>query len=172
MGTNESEERYYLPDGDQDLAELGDLLGLEDAADDVPPLVLAREGTEGSVELPEALSQILAQAVSALSDGQAVVVRPRPLMLTTQQTADILQVSRSAVTRLATDGDLPTEGPGARRGIRLVDVLDYREHRRLHQHEMLVETFSGLSAGTKDDDDAPAEAPEADDASEDEPSQE
>lgn len=159
MGANESEERHYLPDGGQDLAALRRLLGGQEESD-APHLVLTREGTDDRVELPSALRQMLDQAVGVLSDGQAVVVLPRPTMLTTQQAADILEVSRSTVTRLIADGELPTERPGARRGLRLADVLDFRERRRLDQHEMLVETFSGLSAGTADDEVAPTKAPD------------
>lgn len=163
--TNESEERCYLPDAGRDLAELRHLL---DADDDLQ-LVLTREGAEGTVGLPDVLCQMLVQAVDVMNDGQAVVVVARPPMLTTQQAADILEVPRSAVTQLIADGELPKESPSARRGIRLADVLDYREHHRLHQHEMLVETFSGLSAGTTDDE-APIEASEEKAAPEGEPS--
>ncbi len=157
MAANESEERCYLPDEGQDLAEVRRLLAAPDTADDTagPHLALTRAGARGTVDLPDTLRQMLVQAVDLMSDGQAVVVAPRSTMLTTQQAADILQVSRSTVTRLVADGDLPTERPGARRGLRLADVLDTRERRRRHQHKMLAETFSGLSAGAADEKVAP-----------------
>ena len=167
MAANESEERYYLPDGCQDLAELRRLLVTQDAA--VPRLALTDEDTQSSVELPEALCRMLVQAVDAMSDGQVVAVVPRQVMLTRQQAADLLQVSRSTVTRLIADGELSAEQPGSRRGLRLTDVLDARERLRLHQHEMLAETFSGLSVGAADGEVVPIMRPDGHDAPEDAP---
>ena len=52
-------------------------------------------------------------------------------MLTTQQAAELLGVSRPTVVKLIDDGKLPAETPGKRRRmVKLDDVLKYRARRR------------------------------------------
>ena len=73
-------------------------------------------------------------------------------MLTTQQAADLLGVSRPTVVRLIDSGELDAERPGTRRQVLLRDVLEYRERRRQRQYEVLAETAVDI-----DDEDDPAE---------------
>ena len=56
-------------------------------------------------------------------------------LLTTQQAADLLGVSRPTVVKLIEEGALPAETPGKRRRmVKLDDLLEYRAHRREEQY--------------------------------------
>ena len=69
-----------------------------------------------------------------------MTVAPEATLLTTQQAADLLGVSRPTVVRLIDAGSLPSERHGNRRRIRLGDLLSYREQRRAEQYAMLAAT--------------------------------
>ncbi|PRY11388.1 helix-turn-helix domain-containing protein [Kineococcus rhizosphaerae] len=84
-----------------------------------------------SVELPPELATALRETVQALAHGEAVTLTPHEALLTTQEAADVLGVSRPTLVRLLESGALPHTKPGVHRRVRLEDVLDYAEaHRR------------------------------------------
>jgi excisionase family DNA binding protein len=94
-----------------------------------------------TVEIPEAVHRALRRVVEALMAGKAVTIAPQNKMLTTQQAADILGVSRPTVVKLIDAKVLPAETPGVRRRlVKLSDVLEYRKVRREQQYHALMET--------------------------------
>ncbi|WP_312240597.1 helix-turn-helix domain-containing protein [Pantoea sp.] len=56
--------------------------------------------------------------------------------MTTQEAADMLNVSRPTLIRLLDNGELPFHRTGNRRKIRFTDVLAYRD--RLHADRLKV----------------------------------
>ncbi|WP_460748010.1 helix-turn-helix domain-containing protein [Myceligenerans cantabricum] len=113
-------------------------------------LVGSDEGEQ--IELPGTVYRALVQVVEALAAGKAVTVSPQEPQLTTQQTADLLGVSRPTVVRMIESGELAAERNGNRRRLLLSDVLAYRERRRARQYAMLDATAVDL-----EDEDDPAE---------------
>jgi excisionase family DNA binding protein len=97
------------------------------------------------IELPEALHQVLVQAVAALQAGKAVTISPTMTKLTTQQAADLLGVSRPTVVRLMEENELPFERVGNRRKVLLKDLLTYRDARRRRQLQAIVDTSVEIS---------------------------
>ncbi|MBN4047626.1 helix-turn-helix domain-containing protein, partial [Acidimicrobiaceae bacterium AH-315-P05] len=79
-----------------------------------------------SLSLPTFAARILLDALTALSEGHAVRVAPVPAELTTQETADILGVSRPYLVKLLDDRKLPYRRVGNRRKVLLEDVLRYK----------------------------------------------
>ncbi|WP_405496144.1 helix-turn-helix domain-containing protein [Nocardia sp. NBC_00511] len=60
------------------------------------------------------------------------------MSLTTQQAADLLDVSRPTMVELIENGDLPAERISSRLRLRLRDVLAYQQARKQAQYEALA----------------------------------
>ncbi|MBA3416813.1 MAG: excisionase family DNA-binding protein [Chloroflexia bacterium] len=99
---------------------------LESEHDRAPKLVGSR-GEE--IELPETVVLVLRQVVRSLAQDQAVTVVPVHKQLTTQQAADLLNVSRPYLVQLLEAEEIPSTKTGTHRRIRLDDLLVYRQHR-------------------------------------------
>lgn len=97
--------------------------------------LVAPDGSE--VELPESLRTVLTQAAHQLLRGSRVSLVALHTLLTTQQAAELLNVSRPYLIRLLDRGDLPFERVGTHRRIRIEDVLRYRQERTVRRREAL-----------------------------------
>lgn len=85
-----------------------------------------------TVDLPPGLVDVMRDVARALEQGLAVTVAPTATVLTTQQAADYLAVSRPTLVKLLESGQIAFEKPGQHRRVRLSDVLAYREQTRHH----------------------------------------
>lgn len=83
-----------------------------------------------SVEVTGELAGALRAMAVALHHGDAVTLTPHEAMLSTQEAADLLGVSRPTLVRLLESGALPYSQPGTHRRVRLEDVLEYAERHR------------------------------------------
>lgn len=103
--------------------------------------VTARLLTAGgeAIELPESLIRLLRDAAHRLSEGQDVQLLAADAELTTQQAADLLNVSRPYLIRLLDEGTLPFHYVGSHRRIRLTDLLVYKRQRNAQRREALQE---------------------------------
>lgn len=88
-----------------------------------------RTGRGDEALLPESLHAVLLQALPELEDGRAVAVTALDKRLTTQQAADLLNVSRPFLVRLLEDGHIPFEKVGTHRRVKLEDVLAFARRR-------------------------------------------
>ncbi len=91
----------------------------------------------GSISLPRSLRAILLQAAHELLRGNRVALVPLGNMLTTQQAAELLNVSRPFLIRLLDQGELPHEMVGTHRRIPLEEVLRFRTARSKQRRESL-----------------------------------
>lgn len=124
-------ERTVLPP-EQPLDKLYDLL-TQTSSESV---TISRSGGEHMV-LPRAIFDVLSDVVNAMAQGQAVIIAPVHQLLTTQEAADLLGISRPTFVKLLEKGEIPYERPGRHRRVRLVDVLDYRNRRSTQRRAAL-----------------------------------
>ena len=146
------EQQTYLPEPTEQVAEVLSFIKAHEDVRGARPTprysLAAGAGEHEHVELPAAVHRVLLQVLEAMKAGKAVTVAPQSQLLTTQQAADLLGVSRPTVVKLIEEGALPADTPGKRRRmVKLDDLLDYRARRREAQYRALLET------STDDDED-------------------
>jgi excisionase family DNA binding protein len=100
---------------------------------------LLTDANPQAVELPDVVVRALRQIVQHLARDQAVTIVAVDRDLTTQQAADLLNVSRPYLITLLERGDLPYTRTGTHRRIRLDDLLAYRERRDVTRRRALDE---------------------------------
>lgn len=89
------------------------------------------------VELPSSALEALARVVHQMARGNAVSLVPVGEMLTTQQAADLLGVSRPHLVHLLEDGEIPFEKVGTHRRIRFEDLMAYKRVRDEQRRDAL-----------------------------------
>lgn len=80
-------------------------------------------------ELPHSVFGVLEQVVAEMAKGNAVRVLPVHAELTTQQAADLLNVSRPYLIRLLEEGTINHSMVGSHRRVKLADLIVYKEKR-------------------------------------------
>lgn len=82
---------------------------------------------EAQVVLPRRAAQMLVELLAQMANGNAVTLLPVHARLTTQQAADLLNVSRPFLVKLIEAGAIPYEMVGTHRRLRAEDVFAYRK---------------------------------------------
>ena len=93
-------------------------------------------GDRTRLVLPHVALRLIADVLAELANGNAVTVAPVRGELTTQQAADLINVSRPYLIKLLDDRKVPYRRVGNRRKVRLDDLLAYQ--RRDHEHRQHV----------------------------------
>lgn len=133
-----SAARTYVPDAAQGVVIADFVRVLNDAglaAAGSRPALVAANGER--YELPESIFAVLRQVAEALSSGMGVSVSPLSAMLTTQEAADYLGISRPTLVRILERGEIPMEKPGRHRFVRLQDLLDHQDRSKVERRETL-----------------------------------
>lgn len=94
---------------------------------------------ERHIDLPVSVINYLKVIVDALASGQAVTLIPLDKELTTQQAADLLNVSRPFLVKIIEEGKIPYIKVGRHRRILMEDLLKYKAHRDKIRKETLQE---------------------------------
>ncbi|WP_284618529.1 helix-turn-helix domain-containing protein [Aquabacterium humicola] len=81
------------------------------------------------VELPTSALRLLVDILAELAEGNAVKVVPIHAELTTQEAADMLNVSRPHLVKLLETGALPFHKAGKHRRIRFADLMGFKAER-------------------------------------------
>lgn len=125
------EPTTYLLEG-HELAEVVDFVAaLEQRGVAVPrpePTLVGPDGAK--LEVPGPVYDALVLVATAMAHGQGVTVIPRNALLTTQEAADLLGISRPTLVRLLEAREMPYEQRGRHRRIMLADLLAYQEAMR------------------------------------------
>ena len=95
-----------------------------------------------SIEIPAPIYRVLRQLVPLMANGAAIQLVPLHQELTTQQAADLLNVSRPFLIKLLDEGAIPYRrlgGEGTHRRVRFTHVMDYKKRRSEQRRAVLAE---------------------------------
>tara|TARA_B100000678_G_scaffold263099_1_gene245725 strand:- start:1260 stop:1706 length:447 start_codon:yes stop_codon:yes gene_type:complete len=128
------------PTGDQ-AKKAREMLGsLKEKPQNETVMVKLESGTE--IEVPAFIFRLFLRLLKETAKGNAVTVLPVHSELTTQQAAEILNVSRPYVVKLLEGGEIPFHKRGRHRRIRFDDLMDYKRKDDLERERALEEMVS------------------------------
>jgi len=81
---------------------------------------------DGAMVVPRQAAVMLAQILGFLAEGQGVQIIPDGTELTTQQAADLLNVSRPYLIKLLEEGQITYRMVGTHRRVRFQDLYEYK----------------------------------------------
>ena len=104
---------------------------------------LVVSGQDGyPVRIAPAVGELIVELLGHVASGSMVTIAPYGAMLTTQESADMLNVSRPHLTKLLKAGELSHEMVGRHRRVPLEEVMRYRSERRVERSKALDELAS------------------------------
>lgn len=115
---------------------------LETRADTQTLAIRNPQGVEHSVNIPVSALRVLVDVLTELGEGNSVRLVPVHAELTTQETADLLNISRPTLIRLLDEGSIPFHRAGNRRKVKFSDLRAYQQ--KLEQDRLAA--LSELSA--------------------------
>jgi excisionase family DNA binding protein len=101
--------------------------------------ILDDQNQTHQLELPTSALRLLVDILAEWADGNAVKVVPVHAELTTQEAADLLNVSRPHLVKLLEDGELPFHRAGKHRRVRFADLIRFKETRDNASEQAMAE---------------------------------
>lgn len=96
------------------------------------------DGTE--IPISDNVFQVLQQILPALEQGRiTVTITPTNREITTQEAADILNVSRPHLIKLLENNEIPYTKTGSHRRIKVKDLMAYKEKKDSQCRQSLLE---------------------------------
>lgn len=105
---------------------------------DVSLRTILDESRKADIVLTPALSALLMELLRLIGRGDAVTLVPVTQMLTTQQAADILNVSRPFLIGLLEKKDIPHTLVGRHRRVKAEDLFAYKKERDERRSDALA----------------------------------
>lgn len=102
------------------------------------------------VALPPEVFHVLREAVNAMAQGKAVTIAPHDTVMTTQEAADYLGVSRPTLVKLLEQELIPFTQPNRHRRVRLDDLVAYQQRSARERRRLLDDMTREATAGGSD----------------------
>ena len=129
---------HRLPTQEETACARQAVMALSNARDGNGVLAIRREDGE-SVRLAPAVADLVIDLLDGVASGHTVTLVPTGPMLTTQQAADILSVSRPHLSKLLKSGKIPFVSVGAHRRVVHADLMAYMDRRNAARRAALDE---------------------------------
>jgi len=91
--------------------------------------IVGEDDKTHTIELPTSAMTMLVEVLGELAAGNAVQIVPVHAELTTQEAANILNVSRPHMVKLLEKGNLPFHKIGRHRRVLFADLMEYKKRR-------------------------------------------
>ncbi|WP_019498951.1 helix-turn-helix domain-containing protein [Pseudanabaena sp. PCC 6802] len=101
------------------------------------PKLVGMDGEE--IPLPDSIYQALRQVIHMMAAGQTISLVPYDLYLSSQEAADLLNVSRPYLYTLLDLGHIPYIRVGTHRRIQFEDLIKYKQQRDSQRRQALSE---------------------------------
>ena len=101
--------------------------------------VVSQDGEVHSVKLPKSAIKLMIEILTQLGHGNSINITPIHAELTTQEAADLLNMSRPTFIKLLDSGDLPHTRTGNRRKVAFRDLMTYKQNIEAKRLEALDE---------------------------------
>jgi excisionase family DNA binding protein len=108
-----------------------------------------------TIPIPESVFYVFERVAEVMARGDSITIVPVGREVTTQQAADLLNVSRQYLVRLLDEGRIPFRKTGKHRRLRIEDVLTFKDRRDkdrragLRELSQLSQEFGGYDAESK-----------------------
>jgi excisionase family DNA binding protein len=106
------------------------------------PKLVGMDGEE--ITLPDSLYELIRYVIHMMAEGQALSIVPYHYYLSTQEAANLLNVSRPYLYSILDKGDLPYHMVGTHRRIRFEDLMEYKQ-KRDNQRRQALDKLTSIS---------------------------
>jgi excisionase family DNA binding protein len=90
------------------------------------------------VTIPDKAFLILVDVLSNMSEGKTITILPSETEISTQQAADMLNMSRPHLVKLLESGKIPFKKVGNHRRLLLNDLIEFKEKLRQNRENQLI----------------------------------
>lgn len=108
------------------------------------PMILRDLQSTMEIQIPQAVVRMLVETLKQMAQGHAVTLIPIHSEITTQQAADLLNVSRPFLIKLLDEGQIPYKKVGRHRRIRFEDLMAFK-HKDEREREAAFDEMVALS---------------------------
>ena len=137
----------YVPTPEEQGHLISFVEAMRERGQDVQPQPVVVTAAGERYELTTGMADMLVNLLRILANGQAVTIVPRHRLLTTQEAADLLNISRPTLIKILERGDVPYEMRGRHRRIRLDDLLAYQ----VKLHEQRAEALDEMTRSAQEE---------------------